>query len=64
MGLQINNMERDKVLDTIKELPEEFELEDLIEKLIFVEKIEQGLKELDEGKTVSHEEVKEIASKW
>ena len=29
-------MERDKVLDTIKELPEEFELEDLIEKLIFV----------------------------
>ena len=64
MGLQINNMERDKVLDTIKELPEEFELEDLIEKLIFVEKIEQGLKQLDEGKTVSHEEVKEITSKW
>ena len=64
MGLQINNMERDKVLDTIKELPEEFELEDLIEKLIFVEKIEQGLKQLDEGKTVSHEKVKEITSKW
>lgn len=57
-------MERDKVLDTIKELPEEFELEDLIEKLIFVEKIEQGLKQLDEGKTVSHEKVKEITSKW
>lgn len=57
-------MERDKVLDTLKELPEEFELEDLIEKLIFVEKIEQGLKQLDEGKTVSHEKVKEITSKW
>ena len=57
-------MERDKVLDTIKELPEQFELEDLIEKLIFIEKVEQGLKQLDEGKTVSHEKVKEITSKW
>lgn len=49
LSLQINNMERDKVLDTIKELPEEFEPEELIEKLIFIEKIEQGLKQLDEG---------------
>ena len=64
MGLQINNMERDKALDTIKELPEEFELEDLIEKLIFIEKTERGLKQLDEGKTVPHEKVIEIASKW
>ena len=64
MGLQINNMERDKALDTIKELPEEFELEDLIEKLIFIEKTEKGLKQLDEGKTVPHEKVKEIAGKW
>ncbi len=56
-------MERDKVLDT-KELPEEFEPEELIEKLIFIEKIEQGLKQLDEGETVSHEKVKEITSKW
>ena len=57
-------MERAKALDAIKELPEEFELEDLIEKLVFVEKIEQGLKQLDEGKTMPHEKVKEIASKW
>jgi predicted transcriptional regulator len=57
-------MERDKALDTIKELPEEFELEDLIEKLVLIEKVEQGLKQLDEGKTLPHEKVKEIASKW
>jgi len=36
-------MKRDKALDTIKELPKEFELEELLEKLVFVEKIEQGL---------------------
>lgn len=53
-------MKREKVIDAIKELPQEFDLEELIEKLIFVEKVEQGLKQLDEGKTVDHAQVREI----
>lgn len=57
-------MKREKAIATIKELPPEFELEDLIEKLIFVEKVEKGLKQLDEGKTISHERVKEVIKKW
>lgn len=57
-------MKRDKVIESIKELPQEFELETLIEKLIFIEKVEQGLKQIDEGKTISHERVEEIAKKW
>ena len=57
-------MKRDKAIDTVKEFPKEFELEALIEKLVFVEKIEQGLVQLKKGKTQSHEKVKEIAKKW
>lgn len=57
-------MRRDKVLDTIKEFPKEFELEDLIERLNFVDKVEKGLKQLEDQKTVSHEKVKEIVRKW
>jgi Zn-dependent alcohol dehydrogenase len=57
-------MKRDKVIESIKELPQEFELETLIERLIFIEKVEQGLKQIDEGKTISHEHVVEIAKKW
>lgn len=57
-------MKRDKVIESIKELPQEFELETLIERLIFIEKVEQGLKQIDEGKTISHERVEEIAKKW
>ena len=57
-------MKRDKVIDTVKELPKEFELETLIEKLVFVEKVEQGLVQLKKGKTVSHEKVKEMSKKW
>jgi len=57
-------MKRDKAIDTIKEFPKEFELEALLEKLVFVEKVEQGLTQLKKGKTTSHEKVKEIVKKW
>ena len=57
-------MKRDKAIETIKELPPEFDLDELIERLIFVDKLEKGLKQLDEGKTVPHEEVKKITKKW
>ena len=30
-------MKREKVIDAVKELPQEFDLEELMEKLIFVE---------------------------
>lgn len=57
-------MKRDKALDTIKELPKEFELEELLEKLVFVEKIEQGLSQIKRKETISHSKVREIARKW
>lgn len=57
-------MEREKAIDTINNLPPEFELEDLLEKLIFEEKIEKGLIQLENGKTISHEKVKELVKKW
>ncbi|HRN79406.1 MAG TPA: hypothetical protein PKY29_06360 [Ferruginibacter sp.] len=57
-------MKRDKAIDTVKELPKEFDLEVLIERLVFVEKVEQGLAQLKKGKTISHEKVKEITKKW
>jgi hypothetical protein len=60
----ILKMKREKVLDTVKDLPKNFELEMLIEKLIFVEKVEQGLVQLKKGKTISHDSVKELVKKW
>ena len=57
-------MKRDKAIETIKELPQEFDLDELIERLVFVEKGEKGLAQLDEGKTVPHDQVKELTKKW
>lgn len=57
-------MKREKAIETINEFPQEFELEELMEKLVFAEKIEKGLQQLNEGKTIPHEQVKEITKKW
>ncbi len=54
---------REIVKKSIENLPNEFSIDDLIEKLIFIEKVE-GRKQSREGKVVSHEEAKEIISKW
>jgi hypothetical protein len=57
-------MKRDKVIETVKEFPQEFDLEELIERLVFMEKVEKGLEQIKEGKTVSHELVKDMVKKW
>jgi len=44
LTIQNKNMKRDKAINTVKELPQEFELEELLEKLVFVEKVDAGLK--------------------
>jgi len=57
-------MKREKAIETVKEFPQEFELEELIERLVFIEKVEKGLKQAEEGKVTSHDKVKEMTKKW
>lgn len=53
-------MKKEDVIEAMKELPQDFELEKLLEKLVFMEKVEKGLLQLDQGITVPHYQVKEI----
>lgn len=55
---------KEKVLETIQSLPDEFSLDELVDRLILLEKINTGLEQVEEGKTVSQEEAKEKMKKW
>jgi len=57
-------MKREKAIEVVNELPKEFALEELMEKLVFVEKVEQGLQQLKEKKTTPHQKVKDLVKKW
>lgn len=57
-------MKKEKLIETVNELPAEFDLDELIETLIFKDKVEKGLKQLEEEKSKPHSQVKEMTKKW
>ena len=57
-------MTRENALTVIKAMPEAFDLEQLIEKLVLAEKIEMNIKDVDEGKGVRQDEVIWLAEEW
>lgn len=58
-------MNKRKVIETLDQLPNEFTTEELIDRLLFVEKVEKGLKDVGEGRTLSLDNAKErFNAKW
>ena len=53
-----NRITRDRMVEAIRELPADATVDDAIERLVFLAKIEEGLAQLDRGEGVPHEEVK------
>jgi len=49
---------KQKVLEAIEKLPADATLEDAVEQLVLLTKIERGLTELDAGQGVDHAEAK------
>ena len=45
-----------KILQVVERLPDTATLEDAIERLCFLAKVEEGLRQSDAGETVSHAE--------
>ena len=48
----------------IHNLPEEASIEEVMEKLYLLYKIEKGIQQADAGNTVSHEEAKKRLQEW
>ncbi len=55
---------KEKVINTIAKLPESFSLDELVERMIVLEKIEKGLKDSDEDNVISEEEVEKQMKEW
>lgn len=51
-------------LKTIEQLPENASWEDIQERINFVVAVRKGLRELDEGKGIPHDRVKEEFAEW
>ncbi len=55
---------KQQVLELIKDLPEEVDIDEIIYRLYLRQKLETAEKDIREGRTVPHEEVVRETSKW
>ena len=52
------------ILRMIERMPENVSMESIMYELYFRQRVDRGLRELNEGRTVSHKEVKRSLVKW
>ena len=55
---------KEKMLNAVQDLPANATIEDAMERLLFLAKVERGIQQADEGKTLPHAEVRERMAKW
>ena len=53
-----------EVISMIQNMPDTSNVSDIMAELYFKQKVDEGLKELDEGKGISNDEVKGRLKKW
>lgn len=55
---------KDKVKKAIDQLPEQFTVDQIVEQLIILGKIEEGLKDIEEGRVYSTDQVKQELKRY
>ncbi len=57
-------MKKSSVISALNEFPKEVKLDEFFERLIVLQKIEEGVRDAKAGKVISHASVKKAISKW
>lgn len=61
----INHAKKHTVIETLDLFDDEFDTEKLIEKLLFVAKVEKGVKDVEQGKIIDYQVAKQrFFDKW
>lgn len=55
---------KDRVINTIKNLPDTVDIDDILEQIMLVEKIEKGIDQSNKNQVVPDEELEKRLGKW
>ncbi len=55
---------KENLIKQIDNFPDEFSLDELVERLIFIEKVERAERQSNHNETVSHEHLDKQIEKW
>jgi predicted transcriptional regulator len=57
-------LKKETVIQTIEQLGGQFSIDELLDRLIFLNKVEEGLEDIKNGKVLSEDQARERLSKW
>ena len=57
-------MKKERIIEIVNEMPQDFDLDALFEKLVIIEKLEEAEQQVKEGKVIYHSEAKKRADAW
>jgi predicted transcriptional regulator len=55
---------KEKIIEAIKDMPNTFSVDELLDRIMMVQKVEIGLEQADAGKVSTTEEARKHLSKW
>jgi Zn-dependent alcohol dehydrogenase len=64
MGRTDTKLQKKAVLDRIKDMPDRFTVDELLERVVVLQKIERGLQEMKEGKSLNTAQARKKLAKW
>lgn len=57
-------LNKEKLKETIDKFPDEFSIDELIERLIFLDKVERGNAQSEKGEIIAEEQLEQEMKKW
>ena len=55
---------KEKVLETLKTMPNEFSIDDLMDKLILLNKVQVGMEQTKKGESYTSDQAKKLIKEW
>ncbi len=55
---------KEEALEAIQQLPDNVNFEEIVYRLHVISKVNQGIKDVEAGRVISHEELKRDIEKW
>ena len=55
---------KEKIIQAVQTLPDDTSIEDAMERLLLLAKVERGIQQADAGELIPHDQVKARMAKW
>ena len=60
----MNNAVKQDVIQFVQGLPDDYSLDEIIAELYFKQQVEEGLRDIAEGRLYSHDQIKNMVREW